>query len=91
MMKINVKFEKNWSLKEISAYANNPNDDKYNALDYDTHLELAACAEQYAEGLRDVDSIHNEAECSVNAALEEFFFQEMVGNYIEACNNAIRQ
>lgn len=86
-MKIKAIIEKNWSDEAISEVMNNPHClEEYD--DYSDRLELAALACMKKRMLNAGDCVPKEAEImaaeEIAGAIETYFYDCMVGNYIEA-------
>ena len=86
-MKIKAIIEKNWSDETISEVMNNPRYlEKYD--DYGDRLELAALAcmrkRMLDTGAYVLQEIENMAAEEIADAIETYFYDCMVGNYIEA-------
>ena len=56
-MRIKVKFDKAWTKEEAKEYLSDMNNERYQEMDYDVRLELAACAYIYSS---DPDISQNE-------------------------------
>ena len=86
-MKIKAIIEKNWSNEAISEVVNNPRClEKYD--DYSDRLELAALAcmkkRMRNVGAYVLQGIESMAAEEIAGAIETYFYDCMVGNYIEA-------
>ena len=96
-MNINVRFYNHFSMEEIKAYAANPIETKDFTTDdnyyWTKHLELAALAEQYANGLKDLDEIYDAAERKMAQSIEDEFMPDgpIYSSYIDVMNNHISE
>ena len=91
-MRIKVSFENLWTKEEMKEYLSVSENERYQDMDKDQLLELAACSSIYLEN---PDLTQEEINClaleDIAYGIEEFFFSEMCDNYITYFNQEIEE
>lgn len=91
-MRIKVDSKNLWTKEEMKEYLSDSENERYQDMDKDELLELAACSSIYLEN-PDLtqEEINRLALEDIANGIDEFFFSEMCDNYISYYEEAIKE